>query len=886
MTTQEIPKAYEPKDVERRWYAFWEKSGFFTADPQSKKPRFAMVIPPPNVTGSLHIGHAFTLTLQDVIVRWKRMSGFDTLWLPGLDHAGIATQMVVERQLAREGKKKEDLGREAFEARVWAWKEQSGGKILSQLRLMGFSLDWTRERFTMDAQLSRAVREVFVSLYEAGLVYRGDYIVNWCPRCVTALSDLEVEVENERGSLWHIRYPEKGGGAGVVVATTRPETMLGDTAVAVHPDDERYRALVGRTLVLPILGREIPVVADSFVDREFGTGAVKLTPAHDPNDFAAGQRLGLPSINIMDERGVLNDNAGPYAGQDRFEARKGIVAQLQEEGLLIKTVPHQVPLGRCQRCDTIVEPRLSRQWFVRIQPLAEPAIAAVEDGRIVFVPESWSKTYFEWMRNIRDWVISRQLWWGHRIPAWTCGACGELVVARETLKRCPKCGGGELVQEQDVLDTWFSSGLFPFSTLGWPEKTADLKRYYPNDTMMTGFDIIFFWVARMIMLGLRFAGDVPFRTVFINGLVRDEKGEKMSKTRGNDVDPLEVIEKHGTDALRFTLAALAAPGTDPSLGEARLLGYKAFVNKLWNASRFVLMNLEGPRAKSYDFQKLPLASRWILSRAQDVAGRVDAALREFRFDRAAHELYHFVWDELCDWYIEMAKPALADPEQAPITRAVLVEAVETALRLLHPIMPYVTEEIWQRLPKDARAKGAAVMVAPFPRPDPAKSDPAAEEAMQPLMRLVTGIRTIRATYEVAPRRRIDVTVVAPSAKERSFLEGHAGVIRSLAALERLEVVADAPERPQTIRHAMDSLELRIPMAGLFDIAAEMTRLSKERLKIESELDGLRRKLENPQFVERAKPEVVAQSRERVAELEARRLKVEGTLADLRSGGTP
>jgi valyl-tRNA synthetase len=882
--SEEIPKAYEPKDVERRWYAFWEKSGVFTADPQSGKPRFAMVIPPPNVTGSLHIGHAFTLTLQDVIVRWKRMSGFDTLWLPGLDHAGIATQMVVERQLAKEGKKKEDLGREAFEARVWAWKEQSGGRITSQLRLMGYSLDWTRERFTMDAQLSRAVREVFVSLYEAGLVYRGDYIVNWCPRCVTALSDLEVEVETERGSLWHIRYPEKGGGDGIVVATTRPETMLGDTAVAVHPEDERYAALVGRTLVLPILGREIPVVADSFVDREFGTGAVKLTPAHDPNDFAAGQRLGLPSIDIMDERGVLNDNAGPYAGQDRFEARKGIVAQLQDEGLLVKTEPHQVPLGRCQRCNTVVEPRLSRQWFVRIQPLAEPAIAAVEDGRIVFVPESWSKTYFEWMRNIRDWVISRQLWWGHRIPAWTCGGCGELIVAREAPAKCPKCGAAELAQEQDVLDTWFSSGLFPFSTLGWPEKTADLERYYPNDTMMTGFDIIFFWVARMIMLGLRFAGDVPFKTVFINGLVRDEKGEKMSKTKGNDVDPLEVIEKHGTDALRFTLVALAAPGTDPSLGEARLLGYKAFVNKLWNASRFVMMNLEGPVAPSYDFKALPLASRWILSRAQDVAGRVDAALQEFRFDRAAHELYHFLWDELCDWYIEMAKPALADAEQAPVTRAVLVEALDTALRLLHPIMPYVTEEIWQRLPLAAGERGPSIMVAPFPRPDPAKSDPAAEEAVQALMRLVTGIRTIRATYEVAPRRRIAVTVAAPSAKERSFFEEHAPLIRSLAALEQLEVVAEAPDRPQTIRQPMDTFELQIPMAGLFDIAAEMTRLSKERVKIEAELAGLQGKLENPQFVARAKPEVVAQSRERVAELEARRAKVEGTLADLRGGG--
>jgi valyl-tRNA synthetase len=884
MSSAEMPKAYEPKDVERRWYAFWEERGFFRADPTSDKPRFAMVIPPPNVTGSLHIGHAFTLTLQDVIVRWKRMSGFDTLWLPGLDHAGIATQMVVERQLAKDGKRKEDLGREAFEKCVWAWKEQSGGKITSQLRLMGFSLDWSRERFTMDDKLSRAVREVFVSLYEAGLVYRGDYIVNWCPRCVTALSDLEVETEAERGSLWHIRYPEKGGGAGVVVATTRPETMLGDTAVAVHPEDERYRDLIGRTLVLPILGREIAVVADSFVDREFGTGAVKITPAHDPNDFQAAQRLGLPAINIMDERAVLNENAGPYAGLDRFEARERIVARLQDEGLLVKTEPHQVPLGRCQRCNTIVEPRLSRQWFVRIQPLAEPAIQAVEDGRIVFVPENWSKTYFEWMRNIRDWVISRQLWWGHRIPAWTCGACGEMVVAREEPRRCPKCGGGELVQEQDVLDTWFSSGLFPFSTLGWPDETADLKRYYPNDTMMTGFDIIFFWVARMIMLGLRFAGDVPFRTVFINGLVRDEKGEKMSKTKGNDVDPLEVIEKHGTDALRFTLAALAAPGTDPSLGEARLLGYKAFVNKLWNASRFVLMNLEGPRAESYDFKALPLTSRWILSRAQDVAGRVEGSLQEFRFDRAAHELYHFVWDELCDWYIEAAKPALADPAQAPATRAVLLEALETALRLLHPIMPYVTEEIWQRLPASGRARGASIMVAPFPKADPAKSDPAAEEAMQPLMRLVTGIRTIRATYEVAPRRRIDATVVAPAAKDRAFLEEQAHLIRSLAALERLEIVAEAPEPAQTIRQPLDAMEVRIPRAGLFDIAAEMTRLSKERLKIEAELDGLRRKLENPQFVERAKPEVVTQSRTRVAELEARRLKVDDTLTDLRGAG--
>ncbi|MBI3932421.1 MAG: valine--tRNA ligase [Acidobacteria bacterium] len=876
MIQETLGKTFEPRDVEPRWYRYWEESGFFGADPASGRRPFCIVIPPPNVTGSLHIGHAFTLTLQDVIVRWRRMSGFDTLWLPGLDHAGIATQTVVERQLAKEGRRKEDLGREAFERRVWEWKDESGGTIARQLRLMGYSLDWTRERFTLDATLSRAVREVFVSLWEDGLVYRGNYIVNWCPRCVTALSDLEVEVAAENGSLWHIRYPAADGGQGIVVATTRPETLLGDTAVAVHPEDERYRHLIGRRVILPVLKREIPVVADAFVDREFGTGAVKITPAHDPNDFQAAQRLGLPAVEIMDERGVLNGNAGPYAGQDRLEARKGIVNQLSAEGLLVKSTPHQVPLGRCQRCDTVVEPRLSNQWFVRTGPLAEPAIQAVEDGRIVFVPENWSKTYFEWMRNIRDWCVSRQLWWGHRIPAWTCGGCSELIVAREDPTTCPKCGGTALVQETDVLDTWFSSGLFPFSTLGWPEKSADFRRYYPNDVMMTGFDIIFFWVARMIMLGMRFAGDVPFRKVFINGLVRDEKGEKMSKTRGNDVDPLAVIEKHGTDALRFTLTALAAPGTDPSLGEARLLGYKAFVNKLWNAARFTLMNLAGDRASAGDVAALPLPSRWILSRLQDVAGSVNAALEEFRFDQAAGALYHFLWDEVCDWYVECSKVLLADATEAPRARAVLVEVLEASLRLLHPIAPFVTEEIWQRLPHE----GPSIMLAGFPKPDPTKRDPSAEEEMGRLMRLVTAIRTIRATYEVEPRRRIDATVVAGGTRDREFVARHEALVKSLARLESLEVVASAPDAARTINQPVGAVELRIPMAGLFDLAAEKTRLSKERLKVMDELDGLRKKLENPQFVQRAKPEVVAQSRERVAELEGRLAKVAATLQEM------
>jgi valyl-tRNA synthetase len=876
MPPEELAKAYEPKEVESRWYPFWERSGFFIADPASPKPRFAIMIPPPNVTGSLHIGHAFTLTLQDVIVRWKRMSGFDTLWLPGLDHAGIATQMVVERQLAKEGKKKEDLGREEFEARVWRWREESGGKILKQLRIMGYSLDWTRERFTMDPGMSRAVREVFVQLWEQGLIYRGYYIVNWCPRCMTALSDLEVETETEPGSLWHIRYAERDGKPGIVVATTRPETLLGDTAVAVHPEDDRHRHLIGKTVVLPVLGREIPVVADDFVDRTFGTGAVKLTPAHDANDFAAAQRLGLPSINIMDERAVLNENAGPYKGQDRFEARKGIVAQLEREGLLVKTEPHPVPLGHCQRCGTIVEPRLSRQWFVKMAPLAAPALAAAEDGRIRFVPESWTKTYFEWMRNIRDWCISRQLWWGHRIPAWTCAKCDELTVAREAPAACPKCGGTELVQETDVLDTWFSSGLFPFSTLGWPDKTPDLARYYPNDVMMTGYDILFFWVARMIMLGMRFAGDIPFPVVFLNGLVRDEHGKKMSKTKGNDVDPLDLVARHGTDAVRFTMTALGAPGTNPALSEQRLAGYRAFVNKLWNASRFLMMNLEGERASSYEFAALPLPSRWILSRQQEVARRVGEALTEFRFDQAASELYHFVWDEFCDWYIEIAKSYFPDPVEGPRTRAVLLEVLEKSLRLLHPVMPYVTEEIWQRLPHE----GPSIMIAPFPVPEPGKLDVEDEAAMMRVMRLVTAIRTLRATYEVDRKRRIDVTVVAPASADAAFITKHGALVRHLAGLGEFRVVPNAPDEPGTLREPVGGVELRVSMAGLFDVAAEKARLTKELGKIDDELVSLRRKLENPQFVERAKAEVVAQARQRVLELGERRAKVQATLDEL------
>ena len=873
--TEELAKAYESKDVESRWYAAWEKAGAFECHPDSKAEPFTLVLPPPNVTGQLHIGHAFSFTLQDVIVRFERMRGRDVLWLPGLDHAGIATQLVVERQLAAVGKKKEDIGREAFEAKVWEWKEESGGRIFEQLRVMGFSLDWSRQRFTLDPGLSRGVREAFVSLYEAGLIYRGTYIVNWCPRCGTALSDLEVETKPEAGSLWYIRYPGEDE-QGIVVATTRPETLLGDTGVAVNPEDERYAGIVGKTVTLPLLSRKIPVLADSMVDPAFGTGAVKITPAHDPNDFQAGERLGLPSIVVMDERGVMNENAGPYAGKDRFEARKLVLADLQAQGLLVKTVPHEVPLGHCQRCDTIVEPRLSLQWFLKMQPLAEPAIAAVKDGRIRFVPEEWAKTYFGWMRNIRDWCVSRQLWWGHRIPAWTC-ACGELVVSREDPTSCPKCGGA-LTQVSDVLDTWFSSGLFPFSTLGWPEKTPELRRYYPNSVMMTGFDIIFFWVARMIFFGLRFMGEAPFPVVFINGLVRDENRAKMSKLKGNTVDPLELVSQHGADAVRLTLTALATPGNDPSLSLARLLGYKAFVNKLWNASRFALMNLEGEIAPSYDFKTLPLPSRWILTRLQEVTEATRAAIGEYRHDQATHELYHFVWDEFCAWYVEIAKVLIGEEKEAARGRRVLLEVLDATLRLLHPFIPFVTEEIWQRLPLER--KTSFLMLAAYPESVGAKIDQKAKEEMGRLMALVSGIRTIRSTYEVAPKRTIDVTVVAPRSEDRDFLRSQAGLVTALARTRELKIVESEVEAPRTIKQPVGEIELRIPMTELFDLAAEKTRLSKERLKLEGERDGLRKKFENPNFVERARPEIVEEARTRLGEIEARVAKIALMLKEL------
>ncbi len=692
----QLPSSYEPKDVETKWYEHWEKMGYFHADVNDNKEPFSIVIPPPNVTGNLHMGHALNNTLQDILARWQRMKGKSVLWMPGTDHAGIATQNVVERLLASEGKSKYDLGREAFEKRVWQWKEHSGGQIQSQLKRLGASLDWQRERFTLDEGLSRAVRKVFVSLYNDGLIYQGYRIINWCPRCETALSDIETDYKELEGNLWHIKYPIKNSNEFVTVATTRPETMLGDTGVAVNPEDERHKHLIGKTVILPLMNREIPVFADSYVDMEFGSGFVKVTPAHDPNDFEMGKRHDLEEIIIMDEHGIINENGGKYQGLDRYEARKKIVEDLTNLGLLEKVEKHVHSVGHCYRCSTVIEPYLSKQWFVKIKPLAEEAIKVVEDGRIRFVPGNWAKTYFEWMYNIKDWCISRQLWWGHRIPAFYCNDCGEVTVSMEDPKKC-KCGSTNIRQDEDVLDTWFSSALWPFSTMGWPDETPELKKYYPTSVLVTGFDIIFFWVARMIMTGVRFMKEIPFRDVYIHALVRDEHGQKMSKSKGNVIDPLIMMERYGTDAFRFTLAAFAAQGRDIILSEKRIEGYRAFCNKIWNATRFILMNLgEDFTPGTYDKSNLEVFDKWILHTMNETVKAVDSALQQYKFNEAASLIYEFWWNEFCDWYLELVKQRIysKDPamkESSAIAKQTLYTVLKTGLKLLHPFMPFITE---------------------------------------------------------------------------------------------------------------------------------------------------------------------------------------------------
>jgi valyl-tRNA synthetase len=830
------------------------------------------------------MGHALNNTLQDILCRWKRQQGYNVLWMPGTDHAGIATQNVVERQLAAEKKDRHELGREAFIERVWKWKAESGGQIIGQLKRLGASCDWERERFTMDEGLSKAVRTVFVKLYQDGLIYRDNRLINWCPRCHTALSDIEVEHEDQKGRLWHIRYPVAGEpGQYVVVATTRPETMLGDTAVAVHPEDERYQALIGKKVVLPLVNREIPVVADDYVDREFGTGVVKITPAHDFNDFEVGQRHGLDMINIFDESGVINAAGRQYEGMDRFEARKRIVGELEAAGLLERVEDHAMAVGGCYRCKTVVEPYLSLQWYVKVAPLAERALAAVKEGKTRIIPKQWENTYYDWMENIRDWCISRQIWWGHRIPAWFCDHCGEVTVAMQDPAVCGACGSDELRQETDVLDTWFSSALWPFSTMGWPEQTAELAAFYPTSCLVTGFDILFFWVARMMMMGLHFMDEVPFGDVYIHALVRDAQGQKMSKSKGNVIDPLTIIDQYGTDAFRFTLAAFAAQGRDIKLAEERIAGYRNFCNKVWNAARFTLMNLEGFDPDPLRLGDLALAEgdKWILHRLNEAARETNKALAEYRFNEAAMGLYQFTWSEFCDWYVELSKKDLygGDPQRKTTARYVLWYTLEHLLRLLHPFMPFITEEIWQALP--GAKVGATIMLAPYPEPAPERFHPEAAANMERVMAVIGGIRNIRGEMEVPPSREISVILSCGSEESLRLMKHGEGAIISLARVADL-AIGQGIEKPEdaSIQVAGD-VQIYVPLKGLVDAEEEEKRLLKELAKIVKEIDQFSKKLENPSFVERAPADVVAKEREKLAEVAGKKLVLEASLEKIR-----
>jgi valyl-tRNA synthetase len=872
-----MEREYRPAEVERRWARLWVEEGLFAARPESDAAPFCMVIPPPNVTGELHIGHVLVYTLHDVVARWQRMRGRDVLWLPGTDHAGIATQMVVERRLESEGTSRLALGREEFERRVWAWKETYGGRITDALRKLGCSVDWTRERFTLDPGLSRAVRAVFVRLHREGLIYRGRYIVNRCPRCRTAISDLETVHETVQGKLYTIRYPSADGrGEGVLLATTRPETLLGDTAVAVHPEDPRYAALVGSRVRVPLTGRDVPVLADAFVDPAFGTGAVKITPAHDLNDFEAARRLGLPEIVAIDESGKMTAAAGAYAALDRFAARDRVIDDLRREGLLVRVEPHEHAVGHCQRCGTMIEPMLSTQWFVKIAPLAVPAVEAVESGRTRFLPESWAKTYFEWMRNIHDWCISRQIWWGHRIPAWYCDPCAHVVVAEEDPEACDRCGG-PLRQDEDVLDTWFSSALWPFSTLGWPDATTDLRRYYPTQLLITAHDIIFFWVARMLMMGLKFMGHTPFGEVYIHGLVRDAQGQKMSKSKGNTIVPSAVQERYGTDAVRFTMAILAAPGNDIPLAPERMDGYRAFANKLWNATRFALLKLGDTPPRNPDRGSRALPERWILSRAQATLREVDESLEHYRFDRAADALYHFVWHEFCDWYIELAKPALAgDGPRTSAAASVLLEVLSAVLRMLHPFMPFITEELWEKLP----GTSTRLAVSPWPERDAARLDPAAEEEMQRFQALVVALRNLRAESGIPPASRVDVLLHAEEEEAAALVREHGDLLAQLVRAGDLRLVDRIDPAIAAARTVVGRTRVAIPLEGLLDLDAERSRLRKDLDKVERELASRARRLGDAGFLQRAPEAVVDKERRIRTELEERRVRLAETLTRL------
>ena len=854
---KELAKTYEPQEVEDRIYRFWEEGGYFHAEAHPDKKPYTIVMPPPNITGQLHMGHALDETLQDILIRWRRMQGYEALWVPGTDHASIATEAKIVEAMAKEGLTKEDLGREGFLERAWAWKETYAGRIEQQLKKLGSSCDWERERFTLDEGCSKAVREVFVRLYEKGLIYRGERIINWCPHCKTSISDAEVEFEEKDAFFYHLRYPIEGTGEYLELATTRPETMLGDTAVAVHPDDERYKALVGKNVILPLVHKAIPVVADTYVEMDFGTGVVKITPAHDPNDFEVGLRHDLPVITVTTEDGHMNELAGKYAGMTLMDCRKAVVKDLEDGGYLVKTEPLKHNVGSCYRCRTVIEPRVSQQWFVKMKPLADPAIEAVRSGRTKFVPERFDKVYYNWMENIRDWCISRQLWWGHRIPAWYCPDCGEIVVSREDPAACPKCGSTALKQDEDTLDTWFSSALWPFSTLGWPDKTPELAYFYPTSTLVTGYDIIFFWVARMIFSGVEHMGEAPFDTVLIHGLIRDAQGRKMSKSLGNGVDPLEVIAQYGADALRFMLATGNSPGNDMRFTTEKVESSRNFANKLWNAARFILMNLGDGDIEPGLPDTLTLEDKWILSKFNSLARAVTDNLEKFELGLAVQKLYDFIWDQFCDWYIELCKARLQG-EKAADARRVLVFVMTRTLSLLHPFMPFVTEEIWQSLPHE----GEALIRAPWPVYDEALAFPAEEKEMERVMDAIRAIRNRRAEMNVPPSRKAEVYV------ETAFADTfHTGApfIQRLASASAVRV-GESFEVPGAVKIVTADATIQIPMDELVDRAAELARLSKERESVQKQLDGAQARLNNPAFTSKAPEAVVATARENAERL--------------------
>lgn len=864
-TNKELAKTYDPSQVEDRVYKSWLENKYFHATISKEKEPFTIVIPPPNITGQLHMGHALDNTWQDIIIRYKRMQGYSTLWLPGTDHASIATEVKIAEQLADQGISKHDLGREGFLEKAWEWKEKYGSTIVNQLKKLGSSCDWDRERFTMDEGCSHAVNEVFVNLYNKGLIYQGDRIINWCPECKTALSDAEVEYEEKQGSFWHIAYPIKDSNDRLVVATTRPETMLGDTAVAVNPDDERYQHLIGKTVILPLVNREIPIIADSYVDSEFGTGVVKITPAHDPNDFEVGLRHDLPQIRVLDDDGTMNSEAGSYEGMDRYEARKAIVKDLEELGLLEKTEAHSHNVGECYRCTTVVEPIISKQWFVKMKPLAEPAIEAVRSGKTRFVPKRFEKTYFNWMENIRDWCISRQLWWGHRIPAYYCLNCNETIVAKQVPSKC-SCGHDEFRQDEDVLDTWFSSALWPFSTLGWPEKTEDLDYFYPTSVLVTGYDIIPFWVARMIFSGLEHTGQVPFKDVLIHGMVRDSQGRKMSKSLGNGVDPLEIIDEYGADALRMSLIVGSSPGNDMRFHIEKVEASRNFANKIWNATRFIMMNLENMGGKDLKAGQMDLADRWIISRYNRLVGEVTENLDKYELGIAAQKVYDFIWNEYCDWYIELVKPRLYGTNEEARSTALytLVYVLSNTLKLLHPFMPFISEEIWQHL---SASSEDSIMVSSWPRLKDEELDDEAEARMDSIMDTIRAVRNIRAEMDVHPSRKTKLIIVAKEDKREIFEEAKVYLEKLAYASEIIINEAKDELAANAVPIVVDIGQIYIPLEDLVDFKSELDRLEKEKAKLEGELNRVNGKLSNPNFVEKAPAAIVKAEEEKKAKYE-------------------